>query len=150
MHPFRALVAIEAGPLTGACFGLIVLLLGGPEIALLTLLPFVLLALSGRHLLRWAIGSGRLVDETGLTLAFLDSDLLRKNSRRQDWAALMFVLFYLVLAPNTFDDQLIIAGAALWAVLGGLRLRVIIAFLLTERGASSADHDLARSPESVS
>ncbi|MGC1206512.1 MAG: hypothetical protein WA880_01005 [Ornithinimicrobium sp.] len=110
----------------------------------------MLLALSGRHLLRWAIGSGRLVDETELTLAFLDSDLLRKNSRRQDWAALMFVLFYLVLAPNTFDDQLIIAGAALWAVLGGLRLRVIIAFLLTERGASSPDHDLARSPESVS
>jgi len=128
---------------------LIALVLAGPGIALLTLMPFVLVALLGRHLLRWAIDSGRLVEESGLTLAFLDSVVHRKNSRRQDGAALVFVLFYLVLAPDTLDDQLIIAAAALWALLGGLRLRVIIAFLIAERGASFVGHDLARSPGSV-
>ncbi|MGB5952635.1 MAG: hypothetical protein WBG57_09010 [Ornithinimicrobium sp.] len=61
----------------------------------------------------------------------------------------------MIAAPDCVEVLIIrfashmIAGAALWAVLGGLRLSVIIAVLLTEHGASSADHDQARSPESV-
>ena len=151
MRPFRALVAVEALPLTAAGCVLIVFLLAGSDAALPTVFLFLLVGVSGRHILRWAISSGRTVDDTGLTLAFLDSDLLRKNTRRQDWAAVVMVLGYtlLIFVPCLSLDELIIAGAALWTVLGSLRLRVLIAFLGAELNGSTVNGDTAQSSDSV-
>ncbi|MGB3187059.1 MAG: hypothetical protein WBB15_14485 [Ornithinimicrobium sp.] len=111
------------------------MLASSPVVALLSLRPFAVVVLTGRSLLVRSLASGRLRDDSGVTLRFIQSEFRRRARVRIDILGACLLLGYLIFGfGGDIDDvALMISGAILWIVLGGLQVWGLIEFLAAER-----------------